>query len=342
MFALTAGLIAGSGANAVGQTAHFAGAQTTVGSGFNSPTDAVVDGSGNVYVTDYANNAVKEILAVNGSIPASPVIRTLGSGFIYPISVAVDGSGDVYVANSGDGTIKEMVAVNGSIPDAPSIVTLTQIAQPQAVAVDASGNLLVSGGCQGPSTGGTPCGFVEELLAVGGIVPPNANVLILPISPTAPGGVAVDKNGNVFVVDFGNNQVVEILAVNGSVTANSASRVAFSMENLGELAVDGNGDIFISQPTSNTVSEVLAVNGSIPNPLPSNLIRTIGMGFFIPTGLSLDTRGNLYVADFHNNRVVEISPSIVDFGSVNVGANSAPIPVVLASIAPERLVRRLC
>jgi DNA-binding beta-propeller fold protein YncE len=36
-----------------------------------------VDGSGNVYVAHTGNNVVKEILAVNGSIPASPTIGTL-------------------------------------------------------------------------------------------------------------------------------------------------------------------------------------------------------------------------------------------------------------------------
>ena len=39
--------------------------------------------SGDVFVADTYNNAVKEILAVNGSIPANPTINTLGSGFDY-------------------------------------------------------------------------------------------------------------------------------------------------------------------------------------------------------------------------------------------------------------------
>ena len=46
------------------------------------PDGVAVDASGNLFVTDCAPQAVKEILAVNGSIPASPTIRTLGSGFV--------------------------------------------------------------------------------------------------------------------------------------------------------------------------------------------------------------------------------------------------------------------
>ena len=41
-------------------------------SGFDSPFGVAVDGSGNVYVGEYLGGDVKEILAVGGSIPASP------------------------------------------------------------------------------------------------------------------------------------------------------------------------------------------------------------------------------------------------------------------------------
>ena len=82
------------------QSLSFAGVQTTLGSGFTSPTDVAVDQSGNVFVADYGNNAVKEIVAVNGRIPTNPTIRTLGSGFEYPPGVAVDRNGNVYVRRS--------------------------------------------------------------------------------------------------------------------------------------------------------------------------------------------------------------------------------------------------
>ena len=63
------------------QVAFSPGAQSTLGSGFSYPFGVAVDGSGNVYVADSTNNAVKEIVAVGGSIPASPTINvpTVGS-----------------------------------------------------------------------------------------------------------------------------------------------------------------------------------------------------------------------------------------------------------------------
>ena len=56
-----------------------------------------MDGSGNVFVADSGNNAVKEILAAGGYT----TVNTLGSGFsLAPTGVAVDGSGNVFVADT--------------------------------------------------------------------------------------------------------------------------------------------------------------------------------------------------------------------------------------------------
>ncbi len=88
-------------------------------------------------MTDLNNNAVKEIVAVGGVIPASSTIRTLGSGFSSPAGVAVDGSGNVYVADSDNGAVKEIVAVGGVIPALPTIKTLgSTFNTPLGVAVE--------------------------------------------------------------------------------------------------------------------------------------------------------------------------------------------------------------
>ena len=49
--------------NVDAQTAHFSYAQIALGGGFLAPSGVAVDGSGNLYVAEYDNNAVKEMPA---------------------------------------------------------------------------------------------------------------------------------------------------------------------------------------------------------------------------------------------------------------------------------------
>ena len=54
---------------------------TTLGGGFSDPYGVAVDASGNVYVADYGNSAVKEMPA---GCASSSCVTTLGSGFAIP------------------------------------------------------------------------------------------------------------------------------------------------------------------------------------------------------------------------------------------------------------------
>jgi hypothetical protein len=182
-----------------------------VGLGEGGVTWGNAAGPGNVYVADENNSAVKEILAVNGSIPASPTITTLGSGFIEPVGVAVDTTGNVYVVDYGNSTIDEMLAVGGSIPVSPTINTLgSGFNLPQGIAVDGSGDVYVADSSNNA---------VKEIVAVGGSIPASPTIRTLGSGFNSPLGVAVDASGNVYVADAGSNAVKEILAVGGSIPA---------------------------------------------------------------------------------------------------------------------------
>jgi DNA-binding beta-propeller fold protein YncE len=94
------------GSLAFAQTASFSYAIAVLGGGFSKPYGVAVDGSGNVYVADFFNNAVKEMPA---GCASSSCVTTLGSGFFTPAGVAVDRSGNVYVADwINGGAVKEM------------------------------------------------------------------------------------------------------------------------------------------------------------------------------------------------------------------------------------------
>ena len=101
-----AGLLLPAAANA---QVSFNGVQMTLGSGLNNPAAIAVDGSGNLYVADPADNSVSEIVAAGGYT----MVNVLGSDFKSPAGVTVDASGNVYVADSGNNAVKEILAAGG-------------------------------------------------------------------------------------------------------------------------------------------------------------------------------------------------------------------------------------
>lgn len=303
-----------SGSAAGAQTAKFVGVQTTLSSSFSSPYGLAVDGSGNVYVADSGNNAVKEIMAVNGSIPASPTINTLATGFGQPAGVAVDGSGNVYVADAGNGVVDEILAVNGTIPASPTVVALNApLGEPYGVAVDSLGNVYVA-------DAGTS--EVDEILAVNGSIPATPTVVSLGSGFDSPTGVAVDGNGDVFVADTGNGAVEEIVAVNGSIPVNATvNTLSSDFQYPYGVALDSSGDIYVVDVETNDLSEIVAVNGMIP---ASPTVLTLANTFNEPVGNAVDASGNFYVADTANNAVDRIQPSNFNFGNIAVGSVSTP------------------
>lgn len=323
---LAAGVLAPTAAHA--QSVNFAGTQTTLASGFARPVGIAVDASGNVYVADTNNSEVKEILAVNGVIPANPTVNVLGSGFAYPAGVAVDASGDVFVADTNNSKVKEIVAVNGSIPASnPTINTLgSGFSSPAGVAVDASGNVYVAD---------TSNFEVKEILAVNGVIPASPTINVLGGYPDFyyPYALALDASGDLFVANHSGGTVVEVLAVAGVIPAKpTINTVASGFINPQGLAVDAAGNLYVGNYSDDQLDEVLAVGGAIPS---TPVINVLGTGLSYPSGVAVGPNGKLYVDDTVNNQVVELQLGAVNIGSSNIA--TAATPVTLNYNAPASI-----
>ena len=137
-----------------------------------------------------------------------------------------------------------------------------------------------------------------------------------------PTGVAVDRNGNIYVADFNNGVVKEIAAVGGVIPANPTIRTLGSgFTSPYDVAVDNSGNVYVSDEGNSAVKEIGAIGGVIPvNPT----IRALGSGLNRPAGIAVDRSGNVYVADEGNSVVKEIeavagvippTPTILTLGS---------------------------
>ena len=202
---------------------------TPLGGGFNAPMGLAVDGSGNVFVGDYGNNAVKEIPP---GCTSSSCVTTLGGGFNGPMGVAVDGSGNVFVGDYGNGAVKEIPA--GCI-SAACVTTLGGgFGRPSGVAVDGSGNVFVGdSSADGVKEVPHGCTSVSCVATLGGGFKGTL-------------GLAVDGSGSIFVED---QELTYFNVKKVPPGCNSSSCVALISYLAGGgaagIAVGGSGNLFL-------------------------------------------------------------------------------------------------
>ena len=282
-------------ASAGAQTAHFSYAKFPLGAGLLNPSGVAVDGSGNVYVADTDNNAVKEIPA--GCVSPG-CVRNLGGGFDQPGGVAVDGGGNVYVADTYNSAVKE---IPPSCATASCVKTLGHgFSYPSGVAVDGSDNVFVAD---------TLNDAVKEILAAGGYT----TVKTIGSGFSYPEGVAVDSGDWVYVADTGNNAVKEIAA--GGYTTVVTLGQGFSRPE--GIARDRYGNIFVADSGNNALKELQA--GAFTT-------TTILSGGY-PSGVAVDGSGNVVAADSGDNQVIKLDIIGVDFGTVPISQTSVAIPL---------------
>jgi uncharacterized repeat protein (TIGR01451 family) len=243
---------------------------TLLSSGLSEPEGVAVDGSGNVYIADRMNGAVKEWNA------ATQQVSTLvGTGLSYPDAVAVDGSGNVYIADTGDNALKEWSAATGQV----ATLVSTGLSGPGGVAVDSFGDVyLADTGNNAIRKWNTAAGQLTTLVSSG---------------LSGPTGLAVD-GCNVYIADTGHNAIKEWSAATGQVTA----LVSSGLSGPSGLAVDGSGNLYLADTGNHALKEWSAATGQVA------VLVSTGTGE--PGGAAVDSAGNVYLADYLGNTVEEM------------------------------------
>jgi len=314
------------------------GTATNPATELNYPQGIGKDSKGNVYIADTNNCAIREV-ATNGDITTiaggSPGdLRGCGfSGdgevainaqFSGPNSVVVDASGNIYIADYNNCAIRKIAA----------------------------GSNIVSTIAGEPTVG---CGYSGD----GG---PAVDAKIY-----HPQGISIDGAGNLYFADQANNRVREIVAQSkiiqtvagyyyggytgdGAATSNAINQPGFT-------AADTNGNVFFSD-TNNQILRWVTPSGTMitfAGIVPGSSISSAGYSgdggpalsaqMYYPEGVSRDSNGNTYVADYYNYRIRQITP-FAGYGlsTVNLSFETQPAgtmsdfqPITVSAVGPTTI-----
>jgi sugar lactone lactonase YvrE len=248
-----------------------------------------------------------------------------------PAGIAFDAAGNLYIADLNDNIIRKVdiagiiTTVAGSGEQGYSgdggTATDAQLDSPAGVAVDASGNLYiadthnqcirkVAGGNIATIAGSGSPGFSGD----GG-----AATSAMLNQPTA---LAVGPDGSLYVADTDNHRIRKIsfgssgatittVAGDGeqSFSGDSSTATLAGLDSPNGVAVDAAGNIYIGDTHNQRVRVVdtagvistLAGNGN--KTFAGDGAAATNASLAGPRGLSVDTLGNIYVADSDNNRI---------------------------------------
>ncbi len=309
----------------------------------SSPSGLALDNQGNLYISERLGNRIRFLDAVTGVVgsaagsgltePFADNTTAVEATFSGPADVAVDTSGNIFVADTANHRVRRVDA------DTRMVTTVAGTGQPgfgldgnpavneplnspRGVAVDASGTVYIADTGNHRIRRVGRSGIITTLAGNGQPGSSGDNGAAPLARLNAPEGVAVDANGDVFIADTGNNRIrrvdpqgfIHAFAGTGQAafTGDGGAPEAAAFNRPEAVAIDSTGGVHIADTGNNRIRAVLAtragnrvvstVAGGACCPQGDRIPATASM-LFGPSGVAVDTGGNIWISDTNNQRV---------------------------------------
>jgi sugar lactone lactonase YvrE len=304
----------------------------------NYPAGIAFDVANNLYIADLYNYRIRKVdtngiittVAGGGMAGASNGGYATNARLYQPISVVLDATNNLYIVDAGLNAVRRVdtnsiiTTVAGGGANAPAVgmqatnayMSYARFAQ---VATDTTGNLYIAG--NGYVWVVAPNGIITRLLK-------NGN--------GTPTGVAVAANGLVYFADSYQDNIVTVDSLNNITVV--ATSLGGSGYYLNSLALDPAGNVYCADTDGfvkmlDTSNHLHTVAGNGYAMYSGDGGQATAASLSDPQGLASDAIGNIYIADYNNQRARKVDTNGMITSVAGGGVNGWPLAASLSSIA---------
>lgn len=255
--------------------------------------------------------------------------------FSYPRGIAIDNEGNLYITDTGNHKIRK-ISPNGIVStiagstegDADGTGTDAQFNSPDGIAVDSQGNLYVSDYENNKIRKITPIGAVTTLAGntAGYADGTGADARFL-----GPAGITIDSQDNLYVADNINNRIRKVTqngvvttfagSIEGDANGNGTNAQFYGPQG---ITTDRQGNLYVTDAGNYKIRKISS-SGEVTTIAGGTEGNADGTGtdaqFYVPLGITVDSQGNLYIADSYNHRIRKILPdgSVITIAGSSIG-----------------------
>ena len=311
----------------------------TVGTAFLLlPVGVQVDAAGNLYVSDAAGQTVRKIssdfkistLAGNALSQGSTDGVAAAAKFNEPTGLVLNADNSLLLADTSNaalrqistvGTVTTFAGTSGSKGSTDATGTAARFSAPVGLTRDGSGNYYVADQTNHTIRKISASGVVTTLAGTAG-QSGSVDGTGAAARFNLPTGITCNAQGDLYVSDLGSHLIRKVTTAGVVTTLAGQAGVSGSTDGSGTaarffkpagLAIDSAGNVYVADMGNSTLRKISAsgvVSTLAGLPTIDGLMDGTGSNawFAEPQGLTLDSAGNIYVADTANAVLRKVTP----------------------------------
>lgn len=306
---------------------------------FSSPTRMVQDSLGNTFVADRGNNLIRKITSA-GAVTVFAGSGTAGSAdgigaaasFNAPAGITIDASDNLYVADVGTSAIRRItpagsvttVVVGGATGSADGPTNTATFNTPTDLAWSLAGSSGAAGALYVADTNNRKIRLIDlDLLIVSTVLGSGTATQVDGTGTAAtffyPIGVSIAA-GQLYIADYAKVRVADLSTTVVTTLAGNSVRgftdgtgAAAAFKLIADVAADATGtNLYVTDALNNAIRKIVIASGAVTtiSGLPHTADGTGSLArFYYPYDIATTSTGNLWVANYGDNNIRQVTPA---------------------------------